>query len=268
MGATRPPLDYLATCSQMSLESVELSRLNLASNLRKEFQEILDEWIESEVDARLARSILEWRRAQDAGSPTFALEAAPRPPQFEQLAIAFLPESCALPAEIESDRDRQSHRDALAPRHDASSSVAQLSARTRKRSERRAPPHCGASSARRRIDSASPVGKSLGSTQRMLAFSPRSTSLDKAVAANFGAANGLVEPLHAEPQPHRKGTASTNTGKRSLRASVSKPSPHLGARNGSRSGHVAAVCPIAKEVARETRPLPLHARGRVSCGAR
>ena len=55
MGATRPPLDYLATCSQMSLESVELSRLNLASNLRKEFQEILDEWIESEVDARLAR---------------------------------------------------------------------------------------------------------------------------------------------------------------------------------------------------------------------
>ena len=99
MGATRPPLDYLATCSQMSLESVELSRLNLASNLRKEFQEILDEWIESEVDARLARSILEWRRAQDAGSPTFAFETAPPPPQFEQLAIAFLPESRALQAE-------------------------------------------------------------------------------------------------------------------------------------------------------------------------
>ena len=51
MGAARPPLKYLATCSQMSLESVELSRLNLAANLRKEFQEVLDEWIDSEVDA-------------------------------------------------------------------------------------------------------------------------------------------------------------------------------------------------------------------------
>src|SRR5271170_3111286 len=98
MGVTRPPLDYLATCSQMSLESVELSRLNVASNLRKEFQEILNEWIDSEVDARLARSILEWRRAQDVGSPTPLIDGGAKHPRFEQLAIAFLPECRALPA--------------------------------------------------------------------------------------------------------------------------------------------------------------------------
>jgi hypothetical protein len=64
MGAPRPPMDYLAQCSQASLESLELSRLNQATNLRKQFHEILNELIEKEVDARLARALLEWRRAQ------------------------------------------------------------------------------------------------------------------------------------------------------------------------------------------------------------
>jgi hypothetical protein len=88
MGETRPPLEYLATCSQMSLESVELSRLNRAANLRKEFQELLQEWIDTEVDARLARSILEWRRSQisTAGGPR--RPATPSlPAQFGQLAM-------------------------------------------------------------------------------------------------------------------------------------------------------------------------------------
>ncbi len=267
MGATRPPLDYLATCSQMSLESVELSRLNLASNLRKEFQEILDEWIESEVDARLARSILEWRRAQDAGSPTFAFETAPPPPQFEQLAIAFLPESRALQAEGEPERDRQSHRDALAPRRDASRAALQLPARNRKRGQQRALSHHAASPAREGIDTPPAMASSRDSTQRLLPFSPRSTPLAKAVAANFGAADDLVEPLHAEPRAHRRGTASTSSARRPLRTSAGKLS-HWGARDACRSGHVPVVRPIAKEAPRETRPLPLPVRARVSYGAR
>ncbi len=96
MSATRPPLDYLVNCSQMSLESVELSRLNLASNLRKEFQQILEEWIDSEVDARLARSVLEWRRAQSSAATTRKHEP-PKSLQFQQLAIAFLPEPAESP---------------------------------------------------------------------------------------------------------------------------------------------------------------------------
>lgn len=70
MGATRPSLDYLLMSSQVSLESVELARLNRAANLRKEMQQVLEEWIEVEVDARLARSILEWRRAGNPAAQT------------------------------------------------------------------------------------------------------------------------------------------------------------------------------------------------------
>lgn len=92
MGATRPSLDYLIASSQMSLESMELSRLNLASNLRKEVLQILEEWIDSEVDARLARSILEWRRAQASGTRGRS-PAEVAPVYFEQLNSAFLPSS-------------------------------------------------------------------------------------------------------------------------------------------------------------------------------
>jgi len=146
MGATRPPIDYLATCSQMSLESVELSRLNLAANLRKEFQEILNEWIESEVDARLARSILEWRRAQDICPSTPAIEAAAKPPQFEQLAIAFLPEGRALPASSASERDRQSVQDGVPPGVMSSQRL-----RTRNQEAASAPKHARARSERHRL---------------------------------------------------------------------------------------------------------------------
>ncbi len=98
MGATRPPMDYLANCSKASLESLELSRLNVAANLRKQFHQILNELIDSEVDARLARTILEWRRAahhaveQDASVPALPLEesvVSSLLPVSRQLSIAF-----------------------------------------------------------------------------------------------------------------------------------------------------------------------------------
>jgi hypothetical protein len=179
MGATRPPLDYLATCSQMSLESVELSRLNLASNLRKEFQEILNEWIDSEVDARLARSILEWRRAQDTGSPTPSIEAGPGLPRFEQLAIAFLPECRALPAVCAGERRRQSPGDEISrnPRKPS---------RGRKSGDKLASISECAPSAHRRDDKASRL---------IEAPSPRSPSLAKAAAVNLSARENLVELL-------------------------------------------------------------------------
>jgi hypothetical protein len=103
MGATRPSLDYLATCSEMSLESVELSRLNLAANLRKEFQEILEEWIDSEVDARLARSLLEWKRAHTSATKPSARGRA-EVASSEQLAIAFLPDPVSPAADAVPER--------------------------------------------------------------------------------------------------------------------------------------------------------------------
>lgn len=71
MGHTRPPLDYLLTCSEAGLESFEMSRLNRIANLRRELRDVLDEWMEAEVNARVARWLLECKRAESraAGAP-------------------------------------------------------------------------------------------------------------------------------------------------------------------------------------------------------
>jgi hypothetical protein len=56
------PIKYLETASDQSLESYELSRLNHASNLRKELVQLIDQWLEESAAAMLARWILEHRR--------------------------------------------------------------------------------------------------------------------------------------------------------------------------------------------------------------
>ncbi|MGH9715299.1 MAG: hypothetical protein ACRD4R_01000 [Candidatus Acidiferrales bacterium] len=58
------PGEYLELCSLDALESLELARLNNAANLRGELKEVLQRWIEAEVDAKLARWMLEKRRSQ------------------------------------------------------------------------------------------------------------------------------------------------------------------------------------------------------------
>ncbi len=206
MDATRPPLDYLASCSQMSLESVELSRLNRAANLRKEFQEILDELIDSEVDARLARTILEWRRAHDTSSNRPALEAAGNPPQFGQLALAFPPERRALPAGNAQEHDRQSMRDDVPSTFSDSSPKAPPASRKSERGETHPPTRVDAAPARRRDESV-PVAKKR--SRSIVPFSSPSTPLARAAAANRDAVQDLVEFLPRKPRMHRKSAAST-----------------------------------------------------------
>src|SRR5579872_1502375 len=58
------PLGYLLSSSKISLESYELLRLNRASNLRKEMLQLIDKWVDTETEARLAREILEWKRTE------------------------------------------------------------------------------------------------------------------------------------------------------------------------------------------------------------
>ncbi|HVB87489.1 MAG TPA: hypothetical protein VNK23_12585 [Candidatus Dormibacteraeota bacterium] len=58
------PDGYLDVCSIEALESLELARLNKAANLRGEMKEVLSRWMEAEVDAKLARWMLEKRRSQ------------------------------------------------------------------------------------------------------------------------------------------------------------------------------------------------------------
>jgi len=74
MGSTHPPLESLLTFSQNCLEGFEHSRLNRISILRKEFHQIFEELIEFEIDARLARWILDDRQVSGpACSPHHAM---------------------------------------------------------------------------------------------------------------------------------------------------------------------------------------------------
>lgn len=91
---TRPPLEYLATCSKVSLEAFELSRLNETANLRKEVRQILNGWIESEVDARIARWILDSKQSQ-AEHRDRPLAAMKEPVPLKQLDLSFLPQGGA-----------------------------------------------------------------------------------------------------------------------------------------------------------------------------
>ena len=59
-------VEYLLRCSKPSLESFELSRLNRVANLRKELRMLVEDWIEAEVEARLAHWVLELHSVEDS----------------------------------------------------------------------------------------------------------------------------------------------------------------------------------------------------------
>ena len=59
--SSQPPWEFLLSASRNSLQNFELSRLSHAANLRKEMEALLDEWIEENSAAMLARWLLEQR---------------------------------------------------------------------------------------------------------------------------------------------------------------------------------------------------------------
>lgn len=68
-----PPWNFLLQASKPSLESYELSRLNSAANLRREISALIDQWIEDNSQALLAR----WVRDCPDGAPCGALPDDP-----------------------------------------------------------------------------------------------------------------------------------------------------------------------------------------------
>ena len=58
---TQPPWEFLLSASRTSLQSYELSRLGHAANLRKEITALLDQWLEENASAMLARWLMEQR---------------------------------------------------------------------------------------------------------------------------------------------------------------------------------------------------------------
>jgi hypothetical protein len=60
---TQPPWEFLLSASRTSLQSYELTRLSHAANLRKEIGTLLDQWLEENACAMLARWLMEQTRA-------------------------------------------------------------------------------------------------------------------------------------------------------------------------------------------------------------
>jgi hypothetical protein len=74
MRSPQPSLALMTSFSDTSLEGFELARLDEIAQLRREVQEIHEEWVEAEVAARLARLLLEGRRPQTStGAESLAL---------------------------------------------------------------------------------------------------------------------------------------------------------------------------------------------------
>jgi hypothetical protein len=75
---TQPPWEFLLAASRTSLQSYELSRLSHAANLRKEITALLDQWIDENASAMLARWLMEHReRPSQAPEPVSTGETPP-----------------------------------------------------------------------------------------------------------------------------------------------------------------------------------------------
>ena len=57
----QPPWEFLLSASRNSLQSYELSRLAHAANLKKEIDALLDQWLEENACAMLARLLIQQR---------------------------------------------------------------------------------------------------------------------------------------------------------------------------------------------------------------
>src|SRR5271154_7119103 len=66
----QPPWEFLLTASRNSLQSYELTRLSHAANLRKEIGALMDQWLEENSSAAVARWLIAQReRPADPGDP-------------------------------------------------------------------------------------------------------------------------------------------------------------------------------------------------------
>ena len=66
--ATQPPWEFLLSASRNSLQSYELTRLSHAANLRKEIGALLDQWMEENASAMVARWLMEQRERPAAAA--------------------------------------------------------------------------------------------------------------------------------------------------------------------------------------------------------
>jgi hypothetical protein len=89
---SEPPWDFFHDASAASLQSFELSRLNHAANIRREVGALLDQWVNDNSQALLARWVREQRALpspSQAAQPENILQQSPIP--FEPPAAPAVP---------------------------------------------------------------------------------------------------------------------------------------------------------------------------------
>lgn len=64
---TQAPWEFLLSASRNTLQSYELSRLAHAANLKKEITALLDQWLQENTAANLARWLIEQRQRAVTG---------------------------------------------------------------------------------------------------------------------------------------------------------------------------------------------------------
>jgi hypothetical protein len=93
----QPPWEFLLTASRNSLQSYELTRLSHAANLRKEIGTLMDQWLEENSSAAVARWLIDQRERPNRG--TDAQNAAEEPSSNGATASDnFFPDSTLSPS--------------------------------------------------------------------------------------------------------------------------------------------------------------------------
>jgi hypothetical protein len=92
-----PPWDFFHDASIASLQSFELSRLNNAANIRRQIAALLDQWVNDNSQALLAR----WVREQ---------RALPRPAPLDEFATMEQPQLAFDASVIPPPQPRRSDR--------------------------------------------------------------------------------------------------------------------------------------------------------------
>ena len=75
---TQPPWEFLLSASRNSLQSYELTRLSHAANLRKEIGALLDQWLEENASAMVARWVMEHRERSSHSMDAAAAQVKPK----------------------------------------------------------------------------------------------------------------------------------------------------------------------------------------------
>jgi hypothetical protein len=72
----QPPWEFLLTASRNSLQSYELTRLSHAASLRKEIGVLMDQWLEENSAATVARWLIEQRECPGQAAEARSAAAA------------------------------------------------------------------------------------------------------------------------------------------------------------------------------------------------